>query len=80
MASSKVLYNAGLLARDHRPMTVANIYAAVEAMLGAQHVHSERVLWLADVLRRINDHPASRLHKLLPWNWRKPAQSTAQAV
>jgi len=24
--------------------------------------------WLADVLRRINDHPASRLHELLPWN------------
>jgi transposase len=25
--------------------------------------------WLADVLRRINDHPASRLDALLPWNW-----------
>src|SRR6202022_1705240 len=23
--------------------------------------------WLADVLRRIADHPASRLHELLPW-------------
>ena len=36
--------------------------------------------WLADVLRRINDHPASRLHELLPWNWRRPAQDTAQAA
>jgi transposase len=26
--------------------------------------------WLADVLRRINDHPASRLDALLPWNWK----------
>ena len=26
--------------------------------------------WLADVLRRIADHPASRLAELLPWNWR----------
>jgi len=25
--------------------------------------------WLADVLRRINDHPASKLDELLPWNW-----------
>ena len=36
--------------------------------------------WLADVLRRINDHPASRLDELLPWNWRKPERQTAVAA
>ena len=26
--------------------------------------------WLADVLARLLDHPAKRIHELLPWNWR----------
>jgi transposase len=26
--------------------------------------------WLADVLRRMADQPASRLHELLPWHWK----------
>jgi transposase len=26
--------------------------------------------WLADILARLPDHPAKRIHELLPWNWR----------
>jgi len=26
--------------------------------------------WLADVLKRLADHPAKRLHELLPWYWK----------
>ncbi|MCP4780273.1 MAG: transposase domain-containing protein, partial [Hyphomicrobium sp.] len=32
--------------------------------------------WIADVLARINDHPAKKLDDLLPWNW-KEAQAIA---
>jgi transposase len=26
--------------------------------------------WIADVLARMPDHPASRIAELLPWNWK----------
>jgi transposase len=35
--------------------------------------------WLADVLRRINDHTAAKLHELLPWHWKHPEPQPAAA-
>jgi transposase len=33
--------------------------------------------WLADVLARLLDHPAKRIHELLPWNWSRRTREAA---
>ena len=48
VASRTTLRNAGLLARDGRPMTVGSTYAAVRVMLDAQRAHSEALIAAAD--------------------------------
>jgi hypothetical protein len=35
--------------------------------------------WLAELLRRIADHPASRVDELPPWHWKKPADQAVAA-
>ena len=35
--------------------------------------------WLADILKRLPDIPASRVHELLPWNWKTAAENVKAA-
>ena len=36
--------------------------------------------WLADVLARLQDHPARRIAELLPWNWKLLRQQQRAAA
>jgi len=64
---------AGSDAGGHR---AAAIYTLVET---AKLNDVDPRAWLADVLACLPDHPAKRIHELLPWNWRKPEAAAAAA-
>ena len=54
--------------------------AAIYTLIGTAKLNGvDPQAWLADVLRRIADHLAARLHELLPWNWKKPDPQAAAA-
>ncbi len=54
--------------------------AAIYTLIGTAKLNDiDPQAWLADVISRINDMPVSRLHELLPWNW-KPADKTESTV
>jgi transposase len=45
--------------------------AAMYSLIGTAKINDvDPQAWLADVLDRINDHPATHLSELLPWNWK----------
>ena len=54
--------------------------AAIYTLIGTAKLSEvDPQAWLADVLRRIADHPVQRLHELLPGNWKKPAPQAMAA-
>lgn len=54
--------------------------AAMYSLIGTAKLNGlDPRAWLADVLARIADHPAWRLHDLLPWNW-TPRQAPGEAA
>lgn len=56
--------------------TIADAMTIIETAKFAGH---NPEAYLADVLARINDHIVTRLHELLPWNW-KPLSQHRQAA
>jgi transposase len=43
--------------------------AAIYTLIAAAKLNDiDPQAWLADVLARLPDHPARRIHELLPWN------------
>lgn len=54
--------------------------AAIYTLIGTAKLNDiDPQAWLADVIARISDMPVSRLHELLPWNW-KPAGQPKTSV
>ncbi|MBA4045031.1 MAG: IS66 family transposase [Erythrobacter sp.] len=51
---------------DRGGQRAAVIYTLIQT---AKLNHVDPQAWLADVLARIADHPATKLDQLLPWNW-----------
>jgi len=61
---------------DEGGKRAAAIYTLIQT---AKLNHIDPQAWLADVLARLPDHPAKRIHELLPWNWRPQAVAAEAA-
>ncbi len=62
---------------DNGGRRAAAIYTLIET---AKLNDVDPQAWLADVLARLQDHPARRIAELLPWNWKLPQQSQQRAA
>ncbi len=61
---------------DEGGRRAAAIYTLVET---AKLNDVDPQAWLADVLARLQDHPAKRIDQLLPWNWNRARLEKAAA-
>lgn len=61
---------------DEGGRRAAAIYTLIET---AQLNDVDPLVWLADVLARLHDHPANRINDLLPWSWKKEHRLQAAA-
>ena len=61
---------------DEGGRRAAAIYTLIET---AKINDIDPLAWLADILARLQDHPAKRLDELLPWNWHSLQQPRAAA-
>ena len=62
---------------DNGARRAAAIYTLIET---AKLNDVDPQAWLADVLARLQDHPAKRIHELLPWNWKRQRQHQQKAA
>ena len=63
-----------LCGSDRAGQRAAVIYTLIQT---AKLNDADPQAWLADVLARIADHPATRLDECLPWNWGPRAAALA---
>ena len=61
---------------DNGGRRAAAIYTLIET---AKLNDVDPQAWLADVLARLQDHPAKRIDELLPWSWQRERQLKAAA-
>jgi len=53
--------------------------AAIYSLIATAKLNNiDSQAWLADVLARLPDHSAKRIHELFPWNWH--SQNVAHAA
>lgn len=61
---------------DEGGRRAASIYTLIET---AKLNDLDPQAWLADILARLQDHPAKRIDELLPWNWKRERQQKVAA-